>query len=540
MLVSREDLVTKIRGIFPFFMSDRKLIEKMIAHCEVVIFEPGKMIFKEDAKAEHIYFIVEGEVEILKERHQSLNVINNKAKGGIFGEDALGNEAKRRTSARAKSTSLLVRIPINQLQMLISHENKLQRAFSLIITTYNNLLKSYLSVEYLQESVVYFGYSDSTVWLLSSSLKLFFWIVFEMAVWILLKSALLSIDIFTVFSLFFSGVVLLWLLWNYFDWRNDKYIVTSRRVVNRKQTLFFKDQCFETPLNKIININIQKSIWGRSLDFGNMFIKTFTDVSWLKNIPQADIVQSLIENLWEKEKEKAREEEKRTFETVLQDQSNANLDRTVSPFSDEEEMTNEFINEEIIEDRGNIYKEIHTHWILLLGKFIFPSMLLFSSVLILIYMKLNTFQLLESPLSIILASLYFCVVIIWCSYQFADWQNDRYIIDNQNIIDINRKPFGLEDRRTAPIKNIQSIRYEKRGLIRLLFDFGTVYIRVGDEDFTFDEVHNPAGIQKEIFNAFIKLIENESKEELTEQQKRFIDWMDSYEKFKGERKSKED
>ena len=123
---------------------------------------------------------------------------------------------------------------------------------------------------------------------------------------------------------------------------------------------------------------------------------------------------------------------------------------------------------------------------------------------------------------------------VWWLYQFFDWYNDRYIILNDQIFDINKKPFGREERRSASIFNIQSIRFEKSGLAGILFNFGTVYIRIGDEEFTFDQVPNPAEVQRTIYQALQSALSGKKRKELTEQQLRIIDLLEAYEEFKRE------
>jgi hypothetical protein len=127
---------------------------------------------------------------------------------------------------------------------------------------------------------------------------------------------------------------------------------------------------------------------------------------------------------------------------------------------------------------------------------------------------------------------------LWWLYQFFDWRNDQYHISQDQIIDIYRKPFGEEDRKTASLMNIQSIRFERKGILGLLLDFGTVYIRVGDDEFTFDQVPNPADIQKKLFGALEMALVRKKKSELTEQQQRLAGWMDTYHQIKDITKEK--
>jgi uncharacterized membrane protein YdbT with pleckstrin-like domain len=120
------------------------------------------------------------------------------------------------------------------------------------------------------------------------------------------------------------------------------------------------------------------------------------------------------------------------------------------------------------------------------------------------------------------------VSLLWWLYQYVDWRRDQYMITSDQIIDVNRKPFGMEDLRTAPIKNIQSVRYKRAGLLGLLFNYGTVFIRIGDDEFTFDHVPDPAAVQQAVFGALEKFLSEQKRADLSEQQQRLADWMISY------------
>ena len=134
---------------------------------------------------------------------------------------------------------------------------------------------------------------------------------------------------------------------------------------------------------------------------------------------------------------------------------------------------------------------LRTHWIILLKKVLFPSLLITSIILLTSFFAANDLPINGSSLGIILFGLILLSAILWWLYQFFDWWNDRYLVTNDQIIDVYRRPFGTENRRTAPITNIQSIRFERKGILGLLLNFGTVYIRVGDDELTFDNISKP-------------------------------------------------
>ena len=83
-------------------------------------------------------------------------------------------------------------------------------------------------------------------------------------------------------------------------------------------------------------------------------------------------------------------------------------------------------------------------------------------------------------------------------YEYADWRNDIYRVTRDRIIDRDKKPFGKESFRSAPINNIQSVGHEIPNTIGLILNVGDVKINVGEETLTFDGVHDPALVHQDI------------------------------------------
>jgi hypothetical protein len=113
-------------------------------------------------------------------------------------------------------------------------------------------------------------------------------------------------------------------------------------------------------------------------------------------------------------------------------------------------------------------------------------------------------------------------------YEAVDWKNDVYIVSNEYLIDVNRKPLGLEQRKTAPLRTVQSVEFERVGLAGLLLNFGTVSIRVGETTLTFDHVYNPASVQRELFQRISEKERSLKKKAVEEDEQRLTDWIEVY------------
>lgn len=120
------------------------------------------------------------------------------------------------------------------------------------------------------------------------------------------------------------------------------------------------------------------------------------------------------------------------------------------------------------------------------------------------------------------------VLLGFIIYEYIDWQNDIYQVTPEQIIDINRKPLGTEDRKAAPLENILSTENKRKGLIGVLFNFGTVYIRVGSDAFDFDDVADPPSVQQDIIRRQQGLLLKKREKEFSAERDRMTEWLAMY------------
>jgi membrane protein YdbS with pleckstrin-like domain len=87
------------------------------------------------------------------------------------------------------------------------------------------------------------------------------------------------------------------------------------------------------------------------------------------------------------------------------------------------------------------------------------------------------------------------VCAAWIFWLREEYVNDVYILNKREIIDVDRRPFGPVNRRSAPIDRIQNISFDIP-FIEQILGFGTVKIQTGGSgDFTFNHVPDPRGVQ---------------------------------------------
>ena len=96
------------------------------------------------------------------------------------------------------------------------------------------------------------------------------------------------------------------------------------------------------------------------------------------------------------------------------------------------------------------------------------------------------------------ALIWFVVSLVcagWIFWLREEYVNDVYILGRREIIDVDRRPFGPINRRSAPIGNVQNVFFDISFYEQIL-GYGTVKIQTGGTgDFSFSHVPDPRGVQ---------------------------------------------
>jgi hypothetical protein len=119
-------------------------------------------------------------------------------------------------------------------------------------------------------------------------------------------------------------------------------------------------------------------------------------------------------------------------------------------------------------------------------------------------------------------------VLAWWIYQYVDWRNDVYVVTSDQILDIDKKPFGTETRRSAPLENILSTEAERVGLAGYMMNFGTVYITVGGASLDFEGVLDPSAVQADIDRRRETRAAQKREMETAAERERMSDWLVAY------------
>jgi hypothetical protein len=148
-------------------------------------------------------------------------------------------------------------------------------------------------------------------------------------------------------------------------------------------------------------------------------------------------------------------------------------------------------NPQVTEQDGTILWR--PHWLFLLQTLVMPVVFLLVAFVVLIAAtRLPGTNPLLSGAWLIVAVLATLIVFVgWSAYRIEDHLNDHYILKPTEIIDIEKKPWGPENKRSARLDAIQDVT-NNTSLIGRMFRYGDVFVQTaGKGEFTFHNVPYP-------------------------------------------------
>lgn len=528
-----------LKGLFPLTLLDETSLCDAAGLFEVVDYPRETRLYTAGDIPDHFYWIISGDVQLtagVVRRGRREQTLSN---GDYFGAEVLSRTDYRFSDALCLTNTKLVRINEQDLIHLRNQFPVLKKAFSLIYQTHRFRTRLFLPWLESDEKVNLVCrrhpfFLALRVLLVGGAALGGFAGLFSLALTGKSVALLLLAFLFLLLGVFFTA-------WSALEWSNDYFILTSDRVLIQKKLTGFFDSRQEAPYSAILSTGLESTFWGRLLGFGTINLRTYNGKLSFKHLPVTEIIFNLLEyqrrHIEQETRQSNASEMRQTLRQRLEGKNTrrrTSVSRKSAPVLKTTYSSGSFLDLMARffglrhEGAGGIV--YRTHWWRLLGKTLLPSLLLLTVVVLII------FKLLGFLSSIPENQLYITGIIItliswgWWLYQYQDWYNDVYIITSNQLVDVNRKPLGKEERRSAPVQNIQTVNFKRKGIIGLVLNFGTVHIQIGNQELSFDDVYNPAAIQAEIFSRF----KNYNQESQRMEEEKLADWIKTYDEIKKE------
>jgi hypothetical protein len=340
-----------------------------------------------------------------------------------------------------------------------------------------------------------------------------------------------------------------WLVWSYFDWRNDYFLVTNRRVVWVEKVVLIYESRQEAPLNSIMSVGVEKSRAGSLLGYADVVVRTYVGMLRMEEVAHGEVIANMIESYWHRSESFNRRQESKAMERKLRQKLHLPQDEKENPrepvlqspqllskmpCAENEQrrepgflrwLFSDFLRLRHETDGTITYRK---HWFILLRTIWMPGLFFALGMAVLIWRLSGAIAFLPMGPTLLVVFIYLLATFLWLLYNYIDWRNDIFQVTFDQIVDIDKKPLGKVQRRSAPLENVLSIEYERVGIWGLLFNYGTVYISVGNTRLTFDYVYNPSEVQQDIFYRIGERLEEKRQFEIDSQRERISEWIASY------------
>ncbi|RME06366.1 MAG: hypothetical protein D6803_06675 [Anaerolineae bacterium] len=533
-----DEQVRLLRQVLIFNECEDGELAQIAARLGVEQVQRGQIIFRQGDAPNRMYIIAEGKFDVLRrEGRGEETLLARLEQGDAFGEEGLFARRPRSATIRAATNGQLYYLEAADFYWMVKHFPQVKPYLFAFRQTYETARQ--LQIRWLAKgetiSLISRRHPLPMIKDMASTLGIEFLIV-------LLVVAVLSFapDIRLLFnlSLIIGGGSFLLALglcgWIYLEWRNDYLIVTNVRVVWRERILLRSASQQEVPLRAIQSLDVRTDNFiERMFKTGTLVVRTFNSEMYLTGVPQPEQMKNMLYGFMRRVRKIQQRARRQEMAQTLRDRLNMprldipqelpeNLPSVTQPKRYRLALFNTRIEE------GNCVITYRKHWTVFFRKALFPTAglfllaltgILFAPALI----KSSSFWILMGGMAVTGAGL-----LGWWLWQYVDWSNDIYRLTRDKVIDREKSPLGQETFRSAPLKNIQSVRHEIPNLIGLMFNVGAVYINVGDDTLVFHGVHDPATIHQDISRRMEELHIQQEKQRQAQERERVISWLEIY------------
>ena len=516
------------------------------AELDEVPYAKGAVIFQQGAKADSFYLIYGGSVRIVRTQNKKEYQLALLVREDYFGEMALiANRLRSATAIAVTDTSMLVLSRADFEKLFKKHP---QAGLNMAVAIRSRELAQRLRLKWLRsDEVVYFLARKHVVILLQNLLlpaALLLVPVFLFYAWFAFVPSLVVV-IAAVVSLIFLAA---WIAWLVVDWGNDYYIVTNQRVVWLEKVVGIYDSRQESALSTVLSVGVEANPLGRILDYGDVIVRTFVGKIPFSHVDHPHQAARMIEEYWMRTRAAAVMTEKEAMKDEIRKKLGIPIPpkpkpESAPPASPPPKRTSflRLLGANTLKLRYEsgdtvIYRK---HWVVLVLEAWMPVLGILAILVLIIQRLIQLARLpdvslfsfdggfpLDTWTSMLLVVM--LVFIGWFVYRVMDWSNDQFIVNAEQIIDVDREPFGTEKRNAAQLENILGTEYQRIGILGNIFNFGTVYITVGGTKLAFENVLDPAAVQSDINRRFAARRARNEQQQIARERERMAEWLATY------------
>lgn len=498
-------------------------------------YKAGEEIFAQGMSGDAFYIVFKGRVNIFRRKKKKDDErIAWLGPGDYFGEEALLEKTQRTATVRAEEGTILFVLHKSDFNKLIKKIATLRPNFEIAISS--RRLARQLRFKWLGPNEVVYLLTRKHTILLYQAMALPVAALLIPAILFLLAVNTPFWNLFALLGTASLVIFLGWGIWRYIDWGNDFYIVTNQRVIWLEKVIGLYDSRQEAMLPTVLSVNASTDQWGRWLNYGDVIVRTFTGEIRLAYVGYPRQVEAMVREYWSRTQSVSRELQQDVMKQAIRNKLGiANPDKPAPPPAPPPPRKQKANNRlahlfsgrftlRIEEGETVIYRK---HWFILVRD-TWKQVAIFALLFILPFAwpALGFGNLPVAVLTLLITFIF--VDLLWWIYGYVDWSNDIFQVTADQIIDVYKKPLGREERRAAPLENILSTEYKRRGILGLLLNYGTVFIAVGGTKFDFEDVADPPTVQQDIVRRMTARKAKKSEGDAAADREKMAEWLAMY------------
>ena len=504
----------------------------------------GETLVHQGEPGDTFFYVLDGQVRVIDVKQEPAQLLSYLHPKQFFGERALLYDEPRAATVDVVVDTNLAVFDRSTWHWLIASVPELANRFRDLENRY--LIQSQRSFPGRQLDEVVIRMDKRHILALIATLPgPLVLIILTLGIGLLLELLNMSrtINIIVVTSLVSFGVG--WLVFNYVDWINDDFIVTSKRIIHIERVLLYGESREESPLTAIQDIKIAlPNAFAQLFSFYNITIQTAGVGNILfDGIRDGDAIRNAIFE----QRAQALERVQASDTSSIRKSLVSRMGWEVGPIEASTlvatgaasqkkglqlpRLVNYFIPR-VREQEGNTITW-RKHYLVLWYHIWLPLVISFGVFYLLIA---ATFGLLPFPgpapgLAMVALVVWFGT-LLWYIYRYDTWRKDVYTVTDSMIIDLKGSPLNLgpEERREGSFGVIQNTTYSTQTLFTRLLNMGDVVIETAGtmDTFTFDRVYDYKEVQQEISRRLLAFKENERQKQRANEERRYIRWLGEY------------
>jgi len=523
---------------------------------EAVRASPGTMIARQDHVDTALHVVVDG-VVVIDQRDEAgrVEVLGYANYGAVIGVRGVFTDVQRTTGVMVLEPATLLRIPRDALWIALAADLDAARRLVLPEEARRRVLArqaegviagEYEVARYRRHWTALLRHMLLPGALLGASLVLSG----------VSALALQSPTTVAALALVALAVPVVVSVWAFLDYYNDQLILTNRRVIHIETTPLIDTERVEAPLARVQDIQVTvPSVVARVLGYGTLIVQTAGSQSGIvfDALPAPEDVRQAIVEVARTAREAAEREHDRWVEHRVREAlgwappaGGPPLPGTAPGIALRRSSGGWFGSVAAyfwprVRVQDGVAVTWRKHWWLLFKPTLFPALLwtlVGAAIALRGWRALAVDPAAVAPFVgtgwLVAAWVVLLAVLL---YLYEDWRNDRYILTDEHIIDVDAKPLGLfAHRRQAGLNQVQDIRFRVPNMLATVLGYGDVFIETAAEkgSFTFEGVYHPAAVQQEIFARIDAFRAREEAAAQSRQAEELTRWIAAYHQITGD------